>query len=48
MRRPATWQDIAEEVFEVSPGRFLELLAAAFQKALGQPGALQVVADGAL
>ena len=36
------------EVFEVGPGRFLELLAAAFQKALGQPSALQIGTDGAL
>ena len=28
----AAAQDVAEEVFEVGPGRFLELLAAAFQK----------------
>jgi hypothetical protein len=41
-------QPLAEEVFEVGPGRFLELLAAAFQKALGQPSALQIVTDGAL
>jgi hypothetical protein len=41
-------QDVSQEVFEVGLGCFLELLAAAFQKALGHPGALHVVADGAL
>jgi hypothetical protein len=36
------------EVLQVGLGGVLQPLAAAFQERLGQPGALRVVADGAL
>jgi hypothetical protein len=44
----AAAQDVAEEVLQVCLGGLLQPLAAGLQERLGQPGALQVVVDGAL
>jgi hypothetical protein len=44
----AAAQDVGEEVLQVGLGRLLKQSAATLQERLSQPGALQVVADGAL